>query len=219
MGVYIHQNNIEKELKNWFIWEYVEPRTPWANTIAYFPFENDQLDSVWTVTINATGTKETIGYRFDITTNGTTTNLTTARFVNFWVKFGNIKSSWWPDYVDQAVTLGSGEITYNYSHTLSDFHKTISYQSWVSTWGHSTAIPTTSWVWYNFAYGYDGTKIVGYLNWTKVAEITTSIYNTNNRKIWSYIDETLSNLIYETTPRTDQEVTDYYNQTKSNYWL
>lgn len=199
MGVYLRVN------EHW---------QPWVNTVAYFPFENDQLDAVWTATINATWTKETIGYRFDLTNDGTTTNLTTARFVNYWVKFGSVKAD-----ENQTPFIGYGEITYNYRHTVSEFHKTISYQSWVSSWGHSTEILTTSWVWYNFAYGYDGTKVVGYLNWTKVAEITTSLYNTNNRKIWSHIDETLSNLIYETTPRTAEEVLDYYNYTKSNYWI
>ena len=203
--------------------QWLPPFTPWANTVAYFPFESDQLDVTWTATINVTGTKETIGYRFDLANNGTTTNLTTARFVNFWVKFGNKKVSIGSNYVNQSVALWDGEITYNYNYEISgsetEFHKTISYQSWADSWGHSNTIPTTSGVWYNFAYGYDGTKIIAYLNWSKVAEITTSIYNSNNRKIWNYIDETLSNLIYETTPRTDQEVADYYDQTKSIYWI
>ena len=203
--------------------EWLPPFTPWANTVAYFPFVDDQLDVTWNATISATGTKQTIGYRFDLTDSGTTTNLTTAYFINFWVKFGNRKYSWDGRYINQSVTLWDGEITYNYNYELgsseSEYHKTVSYQSWADSWGHSTAIPTTSWVWYNFAYGYDGTKVKIYLNWTKIEEITTSIYNSNNRKIWKYIDETLSNLIYETTPRTDQEVADYFNRSKGIYWI
>lgn len=27
MGVYLHQNNVQKELKNWFIWEYTQQRS------------------------------------------------------------------------------------------------------------------------------------------------------------------------------------------------
>ena len=205
---------VQKELKNWYIWEYVEPRTPWANTVAYFPFKNDQLDAAWNAVISTTGTQQTIGYNFNSSWVMSVTNVTSARFVNYWVKFGSAKAG-----ENQAPFIGYGEVTYNYSHSDGGYNQTVSYRASSSSWGHSTTIPTISWVWYNFAYGYDGTKVIAYFNWTKVADITTSAYNNNYWCLWVDIDETLSNLIYETTLRTAEEVLDYYNQTKSTYWL
>ena len=192
---------------------------PWANTIAYFPFTDDDLDKVWTSVIQTSWTKQAIGYNYDRDNRNMITNVTSARFVNYWVKFGSVKSpSWWL-YQNQAVDIGYWDLVYNYHHTSNEYNQTISYQSWADSWWHSNTIPTTSWVWYNFAYGYDGTKIVGYLNWVQVADITTTLYNTTNWSIWVLIDETLSNLIYETTPRTAEEIQNYYNQTKSLYGI
>lgn len=210
---------VQKELKNWYIWEYPERWQPWANTVAYFPFENDQLDAVWNAVISTTGTQQTIGYNFNVTDFANITNVTSARFVNYWVKFGSVKSpSWWLSQ-NQTVSIGYWELVYNYHHTSNEYNQTFSYQSWISSRWHSNTIATTSWVWYNMAYGYDGTKVVAYLNWVQVADITTPLYNTTNWSIWVLIDETLSNLIYETTPRTAEEIQNYYKSTKSNYWL
>ena len=56
MGVYI-----------WTGTPWPEPRTPWANTIAYFPFKDDILDHSWNGT-SLTNTqyfsKDTIGYNW-----------------------------------------------------------------------------------------------------------------------------------------------------------
>jgi len=45
MWVYLYPNNTETELKNAYIGEYVAPREPWANTVAYYKFDWNLNDS------------------------------------------------------------------------------------------------------------------------------------------------------------------------------
>jgi hypothetical protein len=98
MGVYIHQNNVQKELKNWFIWEYVEPRTPWANTLLYMPLDWDVYDEVsqtdwtwyWTTTYNTLTSWLKVAY-CDSSSYILSPNITlgTSLTISWWVLWGN----------------------------------------------------------------------------------------------------------------------------------
>ena len=60
MGVYIHQNNIEKELKKWYIWEYVEPIFNYSYDFTTWSVAD--LQSKWWTVAN-TATINSNGYR------------------------------------------------------------------------------------------------------------------------------------------------------------
>lgn len=44
MTIYIHPSGVETEVKNIYVWE--KPRTPWANTVLYYSFNNDTASTV-----------------------------------------------------------------------------------------------------------------------------------------------------------------------------
>ena len=106
-----------------------------------------------------------------------------------------------------------------------EFHASAT--SWTS--GKSISWPTM-WSWELWTMTYDNTVWAKfYRNWV----YEDSFSNTNNLRndslptfIWAtnpytdqYLDGYLSDVIIEDKARTAQEITDYYNFTKSNYWL
>ena len=187
---------------------------PTANTLAYFPFNTDQLDKVWSVTIQATGTKQTLWFLFDLwSSNLYFNNLSdNAKFVSFWVKFWSVKS--WGN--NQTVQMKTPQMFYSYYNVTSSFNQRFAYYN--GSWHASNQATTTSWTWYYFAYGYTGTNVVAYINWNQILNVATSTASTTF-EIWRNINQTLSELIFETQVWTAQEIQDYYNKTKSNYWL
>jgi hypothetical protein len=189
---------------------------PWANTVMYFPFKEDQTDKIWSATINVTWTKDSvIWYTFDKQWDLLVNNRpTTCRFVSVWVRYN--QSHW--AYV-QAPWTYIGQILYNFSHWESSYVKKFQIQTARSNWTLSTEQNTTTWVWYHLAMWYDWSKVVAYLNWSKVWETTVSAYTSWTMRFWCDINETVSEYIWESVCWTAQEVSDYYNQTKSNYGL
>ncbi len=189
---------------------------PWAYTVAYFPFKDDQLDKVGSATLSLSWTKQTLWYLFNTTSsNNPIYNLNTnTPFVSFYAKFGSAKSSAW----NQTVRFYKWWFTYWYYNPTSSFSKHFYYNtgSRVTWW----EIQTSSWQWYHFAYWYTGTNLVAYVNWNQIMNTPASLSNQ-----WNYIylcdniEITYSELIFESTVWSAQEVSDYYNNTKSNYWL
>jgi hypothetical protein len=204
------------KIKRIMIWtQQVRPVwKPWSNTIAYFPFEDDILDKVGSAVISATWTKQILWYKFDLTGSAAISNITNSKFCCFWIKFWATKS-----WVDQTPTLWLWELTYNYNHNNSNFLKKFSYQYSSSWYWTSNTYSASSWQRYLFAYWYNGTNAVVYVNGTKVMDVQTSLYSWIKWRLWTNIDETLSELIFEDRCRTEQEISNYYKQTKSTYWL
>jgi hypothetical protein len=213
MWVYIYQSWTEKELKNAYIGEY---RVPWENTVMYFPFIEDQIDKIWSATINVTWTKDSvIWYTFDKQWELLVNNPpTTCRFVSVWVRYN--QSHW--TYVQSPSTY-IGQVLYNFSHWASWWSKKFQIQTWINSYSLSTEQNTTTWVWYHLAMWYDWSKVVAYLNWSKVWEATVSAYTSGTMRIWADINETVSEYIWESVCWTAEQVAWYYNLTKSNYWL
>lgn len=91
----------------------------------------------------------------------------------------------------------------------------------------------STWAWHNVVLQYNksSNSQIMYIDWTKVGErsctYTHTIYSTTNFVIGKdvplssseYWNGYLSNYIVESKLRTAQEIANYYNSTKSNYWL
>lgn len=209
MGVYLWQE---------YSW------TPWANTTMYYPFTSNYTDQTWTTSINTSNvtiTQSTTGYQFSISWNKecSLANVSSSQvFVSYWFKVTTY--SWTVQMVDATK-----DFFYNYNHGTSSYSKTFEYypQSWSSV--RSSQINTSNDTWYHFAYGYDSNswKILIYLNGSKVYEASANAPRTTTpRKLISTasaVTVIFSELIGESVMWTAQEISDYYNWTKANYWL
>lgn len=212
--IYMRQNWVENQ---------VRPRawTPWANTLAYFPFENDILDHSWNSTVlSGSMTADTIWYKTTWIVYFTSGN---ANFVGWWFKINSVWS------IDQTSLLEwqKNAISYYAWHNNTSFRKKVTmfytlsptYYSVTSSWDIST------WWWHYLAYSYYDWKIYICKDWT-----VELLYNWSWAYNWDKIylqtltanaswNTTFSNVIAESVWWSSIAMTNYYNNTKSNYWL
>lgn len=210
------------EMKNAYIGEVW---TPWSNTIAYFPLAEDQLDKSWNWYILTTaGTKQTIWYQFswsDIQINWTSD---VANMMSVRIKIVSFGSWIW----DSATMIRIwGAMRYNWYHITSSSNKKFQiYNSSSSSLIYSSAQNTDTWNRYHLLLWVSWTtnwNYVWWINWNKVFSWTTN----TNLWWWDWLIKIINNnttliasdLIVENRVRTDAEVLNYYNNTKSNYWL
>lgn len=187
---------------------------PWANTIAYFPFSSNATDVTWNNTLTNSWTQDWLWRKFTSASSITTPSWTVA-YVNYRIKI-NAYPTW-----NSAICLSNQKwMGYYPSHGEAVLNKKIFvwYNSSFSR-GDVTFRPTT-WTWHNISYGYDWTKTIYSIDGTTWTLYNGSGYNFGNEFILSQGSNiTISNLILETTAWTSQEISDYYDQTKANYWL
>lgn len=234
MWVYIYQSRTEKELKNAYIGEY---RVPGENTVAYYPLTststvNDMSGNNRNLTNNNvtfwTNAGVSCAY-FNGSGSLTTTSLTTATMttnhtISFWFnrisgEWGlttNVPISWWNGYSmyinsnwsPHVEVMSSGGTTFNSNY------------------------PTNTGTWHLVTYTHNSSnQVVLYVDWEQKTS-WTKWFGTGNAwrlciwAIWFYNENPklfynwyISNFIVENKTRTDQEILDYYNLTKSNYWV
>lgn len=244
MSIYVWTS----EIKNIYVWttpvkeifvgtEKVRPSwyIPWSNTLAYFPLENDTLDHSWnnrTLQESAswTATKQSLWYLM----NGTpyvADIWATAKFISAWI---NVVTYW--SSTVSLLWMWDWYFAYQFK------------ENWISTmwwqWGHVKKVysvsnwtfyradnyyDTTSWVWYNMACWYNNSHAVFYINWEVYWDTTyiptppsNSAFIISNRFSSSSDNSSsmiFSDVIIEDTLRDTTKYQDYYNSTKSNYWL
>ena len=191
-------------------------RRPWENTLAYFPFENDSLDhwQYWVVLSNG-WTKQTLWYNFQSESNFSL-NLNLTRFVAVRI---NVKSWRW-NWTWQLVCLHFGWMCYNINHWQTDFRNTIQFWNWTS-WRKVNTWMTQN-KRFHLAWYYDWTNAVMFVNWVKTNIVNSSSYYSQvqceSLLSWNWYSVDLSQVILEKQPRTDEELVEYVNKTKSKYW-
>ena len=210
----------------WGGWEW----KPWDNTIAYFPLDSvNQLSDItwhytltknWTVTFTDNYASFWWSGRLD-----SNINTTVSWTIVFWLN----SNSWWSSEQVPIAKWGSGTRYYrrwfhkNSSNTLNVMIN--------DSWSSITTL--TSWVWYLIAYTIEWvwtsscTQKV-YVNGSTIpnVNITAPLYNDVNTyvRMWWWHNTynynwKLSKVILESKVRTAQEISDYYDQTKWDYWL
>ena len=210
--------------------------TPWANTIAYYPLTENLNDysghwynwsfSSWTITYqNGYATLNSAS----ITFNGSNwykynDNLTICYWwrrkstwniwisiwwwnwpspydKGWWLQIYSYSSSWW--IWAEHVNYTSGSTPSNYSTGIASFDTT-NRHLWVVTYNNSTQ------------------KMTLYINLQQVKQVSAGSWT--RLPYWAIVWQgwsnwDMSNIIFENKARTAQEISEYYNQTKSNYWL
>lgn len=220
----------EKEMQNAYIGEVW---TPWSNTIAYFPLKDDAVD---------------IKNNISLTSNGTTnyTNVWWVKSAEFtksnWLYNNNVSyvpqwdvaktfSLWlytkWSNQGWQGIAtiwnIWAWNIfwLWNYNWTANIIM--------TRYWSTSNAYTTTLNTWTHIVVTYNNSTWKMYANWNLVVTWnTTAPTNWYNLYIWQNVGDTwalstyywnISNVILELWEWTAQEVANYYNTFKSNYWL
>lgn len=203
---------------------------PWVNTIAYYEFNNNLDDSSWNwhnlsvrsgaVTYGVEASWWKYAY-FDINTwTYAYSNFpqidTTAITLSYWWQPKQIFTSW-------------NEISVAYTTTSNTVVLLATNRS-VSFWNLSWEITATADTWYHLCVTIWWWNLTSYINWVQYetgsfsAPWTTStklvINNARDTNSSSFANNNyVSELIIEDKARTAQEIADYYNQTKWDYWI
>lgn len=171
------------------------------------------------------------------------TNIQPNMTINVWFKWN------WSWSKDNAVITKSQYYAPStsacyYSITIHEEDRYLCwwYYNWSDYNMHPLNFRTTSWwsptlwpvsqsnKWYNVVITNDWTTKKTYIDWALVAtetSISTSTTQSIDTRIWSavrynydsYFNWNISAVIFEDKTRSAQEISDYYNLTKSNYWL
>lgn len=201
---------------------------PWANTVLYYKFNNDLTDSswnsrdltlFWTVTYWVTSWWWKYAY---FNTSAYTQNMSIGS-IDYWADSYTVSFYWQPKTIygfgnAHAVfdmTVDGGDPRWIRVTDSIWAWWNVSYNATINTWYHVVAIRTP-------------TKVKLYINWTLQGTANRSQSGTFNvlfriNAIWNSTSLTNNNylgeFIMEKRERTDTEILDYYNQTKSLYWI
>ena len=200
------------------------PRKPWENTILYLPMTSNFDDATWNNTMSNSGA--TIVdlnwvkcWYFNskrLTCSASSLNTMTKTMSvwvyitgdsNWWIIWSNHKWTWSWDY----LIISSSRLIYEAIYWTSNSKDIIYNNSISKNWWHHICV-----AWTNMYL--DNTLVWSNSNmWTFSSWYSYTIWQQNN---WdnSYIWY-MSKLIVENVARTADEISDYYNSTKSTYWL
>jgi hypothetical protein len=223
---------IQKELQNAYIWEY--KWTPGDNTIAYYPLTststvNDMSGNSRNLTNNGTnfGTYQwvdcaylTAATKYLLTPTLTWSDIKTISVWAYWDWTFSPSSSTYALLLTYWILSNSARF-YIYNKTDGKLY----YENDGTSYKITT--PYVSSVWYNLVITI-GTDTKMYINWNYIWSCTnwapsnwTFIFGTwiNNPISADKYSWWISNWVIENKTWSAQEISDYYNQTKSNYWL
>lgn len=238
---------VQKELYAAYIGEYKEWK-PWANTVLYIPFDQeywatDQSWNWYTVTNGFTlwtynnvycARNTAVGNRIKTGITYTTQHwgnnvFTNPYTVNVRMYIESQPSSNYISWISWFASGGSYPQNNIWMETFTSY-------SWKAVWNVNTNYWIDYWKWVNVVCTvtpatswYDYSL---YLNWVFQATVnpsgfigTPSWYHyINYLKVWTSTWSTTvwtcySEYILENKARTAQEISEYYNITKANYWL
>ena len=213
---------------------------PWVNTLAYYPLTstttvNDQawnydLTNLWSVTFGINNWVDC--WLFDSTTNSKLTNSSLSfsayptQTVSVWMYIT------WTDTSNYQTIYAIWSVARTWK-LWSWYHYGSASDSWLalsSFYGGYEVVKNTvtiiNW-WHLLTNVTNGSSSVQYLDGQLYQNLTNSLSATQTGLVVWWWDSTtierlgwcLSNLIIEDVARTAQEVSDYYNQTKWDYWI
>ena len=231
-----------------YLWKEGQEWQPWANTVAYYPLTSSTTvnDMKWSGTAqNLTNSNVSFWVQFGVDCAYISWNADSSHSVTKYL-YWNI--TWLPTwssartysfwiYNDNASVPSVADDMYIFQWQASTNKMVFVNWWWVDS--SSGLMISQRWSSWNFwasirqqrchnVITYDGTKFEWYVNWvsrwTWTKTINTgsnkfSIFGASENPAWNGFNWWMSELILEDKVRTAQEVLDYYNLTKSNYWF
>jgi hypothetical protein len=216
---------------------------PWANTVAYYPLTSNFNDASWN-SRNLTNTNvstTTLSWVLCAYFNGSNSYLTyswfalwnTARTINLWLNYIRPNSSsdrLWIIHIANPSANTQASLYWSLWSQIKT-STTICTADWYNSSAESQTATISSWLWYNLVITQEWTTVKLYLNWD--LKFTISSYPNQQaapswRRLWAscrsidinqYFKWYLSSVILENKVWSTDDIANYYNQTKSNYWL
>ena len=235
--VYVWTNQVRPATSPW--WQ------PWVNTVAYFPLMNDSNEASWkaVTTTDNNVNYSTLGWVkcanvgtkgwIQVTTSVfNTANTWTEQTMSFWLYqnvMPNGTSRWHFEFEKQNIYsfyfLSRSNNIYRYEWN-GDAWSTIDVSisgGDIWNWVYFTLVNSSSW-----KYIYKNWTLIWSGNWSSTPRWSRQDPSSWESYIlcsrdwplaWTSTNWGLRELIFENKVRTAQEIADYYNQTKWNYWL
>lgn len=223
---------------SWWWWEWWKP---WANTIAYFPLEKNSNEASWKI---ATATDNSVNYSMiwwvkcaNATSSTWYIGITTSIFddssvwteqtISFWMYLNALP--WWTSnrvfeferkdrYSFYFLARSNNVYRYEWNDAWSTIDVNISNDD-IWKWNYFTLVNSASWkyIYKNWVQIWTWTW-VSRPRWNRVVEGEQANNILNSRSVNGGLNWWLRELIFENKVRTAQEIQDYYNNTKANYW-
>jgi hypothetical protein len=242
MNIYLHPSGVKKVLKNDYIGEVW---TPWSNTVAYYKFDWNMNDSSWN-NRNLSVAQWTFTYwtlsqwAKYIQTNFNSYSSQISSFplnsnsatISFWMSFVNWTAwNWNTSSINWATVFdlewSNGIIRPVLSWWYNDDYLTYWF-CYLNVTNHYVPSVSESWHLYTAVLNWWTSKI--YIDWAFWKTWTYPVQNWYNfrlntvdwdstqRRNYSSRDK-LSELIFENKQWTSDEISHYFDITKSDYWL
>jgi hypothetical protein len=207
---------------------------PWANTVAYYTLDTDFNDYSWNnrSLTNSWATITSLSWVDCAYYNGSSysqysgyTLWNTARTINV-----RVKCTWWG--YQWLVHIAKYDWTYGGSLWIkfNNWNTNVWPWDWTNASAETVTANVSAWNWHNVVVTQETTTTKLYVDGTLIWTITS--YPTQSSipdgwALWSKFSSShsekltwyLSKVILEDKVRTAQEISDYYNLTKWNYWL
>ena len=203
---------------------------PWANTLVYYPLENDTNDHsgnsnnlTGTVSYVTSANKQVAKFSWNSHLTASSSVVSVQTFtISFWVKLNSNSSE--QCLVANANTDSWINIT-KFPNSY-DIYGLYGPSRW---WMNTGPVNPWSWTWVHYVSVFEGSNsIKTYSNWnlTDQTSISSNIaYPSVNFSLWWSVtrwrnfDGWLSEVIIEDRLWSAQEISDYFDQTKSLYWI
>lgn len=212
------------------------PWTPWSNTIAYYP-----LDSINTVNDKSWNNRNWTKYW---TINFSTYSWVDCAYFNGGSNYIQVPYDSWMSTSSITISLWANTLEYHGNRWLV-YKWQFTWQNWI----YAIAINNVSWyyfdwrinttphwcnvfdwnnIWTHILVDFNWSTWHVYKNWSLISTFSQSqsiSSDTNKLILWGYWNSNycfywyLSKIIIENKVWTATEVLNYYNQTKSLYWL
>lgn len=197
------------------------PPTP-STYLFYFPFTSNQTDQMGNTYISTQGTRWNTWYIFDSWvdtiylwawgTQEDQTNILSTKTISVWVKW--ISSN---DVISQSPDLGYGWVCYNFTHVDQYYQQ--AFQCEDQYWNNGWASTVVQWTWYYFCIVDTWGHVKCYLNWEERADFPVNFWlNWNGYYLLRNAKAEISEFIWDSASWTEQDVSDYWTRTRTNYW-